>query len=477
MPVSCGLGEGPGFSSPIQQGRQNIALVQVCTRSDNSARVLSSVHQNSGPFVEGKKIRSADTPAGLLQLVSVESHTHVLAAADHFESHTQATPLYLSEMAPFKMRGALNIMFQLAVTIGILAAQLINYGTINIAGYGWRISLALGGVPALMLFVGSIFLPDTPNSLVNRGLEDEGRAVLQRVRGCNDVDVEFEDIQDAVHVARSVKNPYRTILKRQYRPQLVISVLIPMFQQFTGINAIMFYAPQMFEAVGQSSDDALLSTVITGSVNVAATLVALALVDRLGRRFLFMAGGIQMIVCEVIAGVLIKYNFEASSTNDHMAAAIIAFICIYVAAFAWSWGPLGWLVPSEIHPIETRAAGTGITTFTNFIFTFVIGQAFLSMLCAMQWGVFLFFAGFVVIMTLFIWFCVPETKGVPVEEVNQYIITKHWLWSKVVAGHVEYSEDNVAGVKADSVAETKQASLTAFPVDTHSQSNSPRASS
>lgn len=99
-----------------------------------------------------------------------------------------------------------------------------------------------------------------------------------------------------------------------------------------------------------------------------------------------------MLVCEVVVGILIKYNFEQPG-NKHMADGIIALICLYVAGFAWSWGPLGWLVPSEIQPLETRAAGTGLNTFCNFLFTFFIGQLFLTILCAMKWGTFLFFAG------------------------------------------------------------------------------------
>jgi sugar porter (SP) family MFS transporter len=347
---------------------------------------------------------------------------------------TQATPLYLSEMAPFKLRGALTIMFQLAVTIGILAAQLINYGTKDVKPYGWRISLGMGAVPSLMLLFGSMMLPDTPNSLVQRGRADEGRKVLQRIRGTEHVDVEFEDICEAVEVSRAVKNPYRTIIKRRYWPQLTLSILIPMFQQLTGINAIMFYAPQLFQAAGQGADDALLSTVITGAVNVASTVVAIILVDRLGRRFLFIQGGVQMILCEVAVGILLKYDFELDASTMLFAAPTIALICLYVAGFAWSWGPLGWLVPSEIQPLETRAAGTGINTFVNFMFTFLIGQAFLSILCAMKWGTFLFFAGWVLIMTIFVILCVPETKGVPIEELSEKIGNQHWLWSKVVAG-------------------------------------------
>lgn len=343
----------------------------------------------------------------------------------------QATPLYLSEMAPHHARGSLNIMFQLAVTIGILGAQLINYGTQYLRPYGWRVSLACGAVPALLLTIGAAVLPDTPNSLVLRGHKEEGRKVLQRVRGTDNVDVEFEDIQEAVTIANSIKNPYRTITRRRYWPQLAITILIPAFQQLTGINAIMFYAPQLFEATGASTNAALMASVVTGCVNVVSTLVAIFAVDRAGRKFLFVQGGAQMIMCEIAVGILIHFNF-LNPGNKAMSAAIVALICIYVAGFAWSWGPLGWLVPSEIQPLETRAAGMGIATLTNFLFTFLIGQIFLTMLCNLKFGTFFLFAGFVFIMTLFVLLCVPETKNVPIEELNEVIMQKHWLWSRVV---------------------------------------------
>jgi len=206
------------------------------------------------------------------------------------------------------------------------------------------------------------------------------------------VDTEFDDICEAVHVASHVKNPWRTITRRRYWPQLVISTLVPAFQQLTGINAIMFYAPQLFEATGASTNAALLASVVTGVVNVASTIVAAIAVDRTGRRFLFLEGGAQMLVCEVVIGILIHYNFS-NPGNTSMGGAIIALVCIYVAGFAWSWGPLGWLVPAEIQPLETRAAGTSLNTLVNFLFTFLIGQVFLSMLCTLKYGTFFLFGG------------------------------------------------------------------------------------
>ena len=155
----------------------------------------------------------------------------------------QATPLYLAELAPHHLRGALNILFQLAVTLGIFGAQLINYGTSHIAQpWGWRVSLGLGAVPSLIIFFGALALPDTPNSLVQRGSVDEGLKVLRRVRGTDDVAVEFNDIKAAVHAAGVVRvSPYRAILKRRYLPHLIISVTMMPLCQVRVFVLVLFF--------------------------------------------------------------------------------------------------------------------------------------------------------------------------------------------------------------------------------------------
>ena len=212
----------------------------------------------------------------------------------------QSVPVYLSEMAPAKIRGALNIGFQMAITIGILVAQLVNYGTAKIqGGWGWRLSLALAAVPAIMLTIGSIFLPDTPNSILERGHTEKARRMLQKIRGTDNVDEEFQDLMDATKAAKKVEHPWRNILQPRYRPQLIMCTLIPFFQQITGINVIMFYAPVLFMTLGFGQNASLMSAVITGTVNVVATLVSIYSVDRFGRRALFLEGGMQMIVCQV----------------------------------------------------------------------------------------------------------------------------------------------------------------------------------
>ncbi|XP_024382260.1 sugar transport protein 7 isoform X2 [Physcomitrium patens] len=344
----------------------------------------------------------------------------------------QSVPLYLSEMAPARLRGGLNIMFQLATTIGILAANIINYGTDKLHSWGWRLSLGLAAVPAVLLTLGGLYCPETPNSLIERGKTEQGRHILAKIRGTEDVNVEYDDIVEASEIAQRVQHPFRNLLQKRNRPQLVMAISIPFFQQVTGINAIMFYAPVLFNSIGFGQKASLYSAVITGVVNVVATLVSLGVVDKWGRRVMFLWGGTQMLLCQVIIGIILAFKFGGTNElSKGEAMAIVILVCIYVAAFAWSWGPLGWLVPSEIFPIETRSAGMAITVSVNLLFTFVIAQAFLTILCHFEYGIFLFFAGWVVIMTVFIALFLPETKGVPIEEMI-YVWRRHWFWKLIM---------------------------------------------
>ncbi|KAG0538129.1 hypothetical protein BDA96_03G208600 [Sorghum bicolor] len=347
----------------------------------------------------------------------------------------QSVPLYLSEMAPAKMRGMLNISFQLMITIGILIANLINYFTAKIAGgWGWRIGLGLAAVPAVIMVGGSIFLPDTPNSLVARGKVESARAMLRRIRGTDDVSLEFDDLLAASEATKAIESPWRTLLQRRYRPQLVMAFLIPTLQQLTGINVVMFYAPVLFKTIGFGGTASLMSAVITGLVNMFATFVSIATVDRLGRRKLLLQGGIQMILAQFVLGTLIAVKFGTTGVAEisrSYAIGVVFCICVFVSAFAWSWGPLGWLVPSEIFPLEIRSAAQSAVVVFNMVFTFVIAQIFLMLLCRLKFGLFYFFGAWEIAMTLFVYFFLPETKGIPIEEMDR-IWANHWYWNRFV---------------------------------------------
>jgi sugar porter (SP) family MFS transporter len=364
----------------------------------------------------------------------------------------QAVPVFLSEIAPTRIRGGLNILFQLNVTIGILFANLVNYGTAKIqGGWGWRISLGLAGIPAALLTIGALLVVDTPNSLIERGRLEEGKSVLKRIRGTDNVEPEYLELVEASRIAKTVKHPFRNLMMRRNRPQLIIAVALQIFQQCTGINAIMFYAPVLFNTLGFGNDAALYSAVITGAVNVLSTVVSIYTVDKLGRRFLLLEAGVQMFLAQVIIAIILglKVTDHSDNLGQGFAILVVVLVCVYVSAFAWSWGPLGWLIPSETFRLETRSAGQSVTVCVNLLFTFVIAQAFLSMLCHFKYGIFLFFSGWVFIMSIFVLFLVPETKNIPIEEMTEKVWKQHWLWKRFMDDdeHLAHGEIGLADKK------------------------------
>ncbi|XP_021895011.1 sugar carrier protein C-like [Carica papaya] len=271
--------------------------------------------------------------------------------------------------------------------------------------------------------------------MIERGQVEAAKEKLRRIRGVNNVDEELKDLVAASEASKLVEHPWRNLLQRKYRPHLTMAIMIPFFQQLTGINVIMFYAPVLFNTIGFGSDASLMSAVITGIVNVGATLVSIYGVDKWGRRFLFLEGGVQMLICQIVVAASIGAKFGINGNPGDLpkwyAIVVVLFICIYVAGFAWSWGPLGWLVPSEIFPLEIRSAAQSINVSVNMFFTFIVAQIFLTMLCHLKFGLFIFFAFFVVIMSIFIYYFLPETKGIPIEEMSK-VWKSHWFWSRFV---------------------------------------------
>lgn len=212
----------------------------------------------------------------------------------------QAAPVYLSETAPAKWRGAFTSAYNAFVVIGILSATVTNYLT-NRIEWGWRLSLGLAAVPGAIIVLGAFFVSDTPVSLVMRGQNERARAALTRIRGSDaDVDAEFKDIFRAVDVARqNDEGAFRRLFSKEYRQYLVIGVAIPVFYEFTGMIVIGVFSPVLFRTVGFSSQKAILGSVINSMTNLASTLVASFVMDRVGRRVLFIIGGVGMMLCEV----------------------------------------------------------------------------------------------------------------------------------------------------------------------------------
>ncbi|KAF8364648.1 hypothetical protein HHK36_033379 [Tetracentron sinense] len=259
-------------------------------------------------------------------------------------------------MALARNRGAINNAFQFCVGFGVLSANLINFGTEKIrAGWGWRISLAMAAVPASILTLGALFLPETPNRLIQRNNDHQkAKAMLQRVRGTADIQAELDDLIKASATSKTIDHPFKKILQKKYQPQLTMAIAIPFVQQVTGINVISFYAPILFRTIGLGESASLFSVVVTGIVGTGSTFVSMLIVDKLGRRVLFIIGGVQMFISQLmIGGIMAAQLGDHGGMSNGCAFLVSVLICVYVAGFAWSWGPLGWLVPSEIFPLES----------------------------------------------------------------------------------------------------------------------------
>ncbi|XP_076884127.1 sugar carrier protein C-like [Bidens hawaiensis] len=276
--------------------------------------------------------------------------------------------------------------------------------------------------------------------MVERGKFEEARAKLHRIRGVDDVDEEFNDLTYASEESRKNEHQWRNLWQKKHIPHLTMAILISFFQQLTEINVIIFYAPVLFKMIGFGGNASLMSAVILGIVNVLATCVSIYCVDKWGRGFLFLVGGAQMLICQVAVAIFIGIKFGVNGNPRDLprlyAIIVVFFICIHVAGFAWSWGPLGWLVPSEIFPLDIRSAAQSINVSFNMFFTFLIAQSFLTMLCHLKFGTFLFFALWVVVMTMFVYMFLPETKNIPIEEMT-IVWKNHWFWSRFAA-NVDY---------------------------------------
>ncbi|KAK4437436.1 Hexose carrier protein HEX6 [Sesamum alatum] len=268
-------------------------------------------------------------------------------------------------------------------------AYLVNYITENIKGdWGWRISLATAALPALILI-----LPETPNSLIQQGHDHtEVKRLLQRIHGHDDVHAELDDLIASSNASKAIKYPFTNIMQRRYRPQLVMSIAIPLFQQVTGINVITFYAPILFQTLGSGVSASLLSSIVLGIVGLSMTIFSSSIVDKLGRRVIFQVSEVQMLSTQLMIGAIMAAKLgDHGDLSQGYSITVLILIGVYMARFEFSWGPLGWLVPSEIFPLEIRSAAQSITVAVSFFFSFLVTQTFLAMLCHLKYWTFFFF--------------------------------------------------------------------------------------
>lgn len=323
------------------------------------------------------------------------------------------TPLYLAEIAPAKERGAIVSLNQLCITIGILVSYIVGYALAS-AMDGWRWMLALGAVPGVILALGMIILPESPRWLVSVDRRDEARAVLHRLRGQANIDEELDAIQK--DVAREEKRgTLRDLLAPRLRRPLVIGIGLAMFQQITGINTVIYFAPTIFQKAGLSSAaTSVLATAGVGAVNVIMTIVSIWLIDQLGRRrLLFWSLGGMSITLLVLAGA---FAMGASGSLGWIAVLSVA---AFVGFFAIGLGPVFWLLIAEIFPLAVRGRAMSLATIANWVFNLIVSVTFLDIVAAVgSAGAFLLYAVLSAATIVFIVAKVPETKGRTLEQIE-----------------------------------------------------------
>lgn len=349
-------------------------------------------------------------------------------------------PLYQSEISPKEIRGRLVSLQQWSITIGIAISFWIDYFTERIDSPAqWRIPLWIQVVPAIILAVGTLFLPFSPRWLMDHDREEEAIVVLAKLRAGGDknaavVQEEYLEIKDNVLFERefAAKNYFELVKKgpENIRRRMILGIFIQIFQQLTGINAIMYYAPQIFLNAGlKENSSSLLATGINGLVNMLATIPAILWIDRWGRRPTLISGGIFMGISMLIIGLILaidghKYYEPGINKNSvrlrstSSSYAVIVFIYTFVASFAYSWGPTGWIYPAEIYPLRIRSKAMSVTTASNWLFNFLIGQIVPTMMDKITWGTYIIFGVFGIIMAISVLIFYPETKGKSLEEMD-----------------------------------------------------------
>ena len=319
------------------------------------------------------------------------------------------TPLYIAELAPPNIRGALVTLNQLAIVTGIVVAYYVDYlfsGSAN-----WRAMFISAVVPSVILLVALMFLPESPRWLVVRGRVDAAFRILDRVESTDEARRHLEELK---MVTETDRLRFRDLFRGRFSKPLMIGVGLAIFQQITGVNAIIYYTPTILQMAGfKSAQSAILATVLVGGVNLIVTMAALLLVDRLGRRPLLLVGIGGMMVSLTLLG----YLFGAPHVSR---VAILSGVLVYLACFAIGLGPVFWLLISEIYPTTIRGQAMSVASVTIWIFDLVVSVTFLSLIGAVGAKFsFWIYAAACVVAFLFAFWLLPETKGRTLEEIEE----------------------------------------------------------
>jgi SP family xylose:H+ symportor-like MFS transporter len=326
-------------------------------------------------------------------------------------------PMYIAEIAPANLRGRLVSCNQFAIIFGMLVVYFVNYMIRNglpapidasMATLGWRRMFLSEAFPAALFGLLLFFVPKTPRYLVLTGKNEESLTVLERINGKQRALAILEDIK-ATATEKSEK------LFTYGVGVIIIGILLSIFQQAVGINVVLYYAPRIFENMGATGNASMVQTVVMGIVNILFTLVAIFTVDKFGRKPLLIIGSIGMMVGMVALSILSFMNL--------IGVAALVFIIIYTASFMMSWGPICWVLISEIFPNTIRGKAVAVAVAAQWIANFVVSSTFPSLSEWSVGGTYIIYAAFSCLSALFVWKFVPETKGKTLEEMSR-------LWKK-----------------------------------------------
>ena len=316
-------------------------------------------------------------------------------------------PMYISEISPAFMRGRMTALFQFNVIFGILIAYISNYALRNLGPDAWRWMLGVGGVPAVAYFFLLFLVPESPRFLIKKNKIQDATKVLIKIES-KDIEQEISEIRASMSASRE------KLFSGKYSKPIAIAFLVAMFNQFSGINAILYYAPRIFELTGLSSAESMLQPVLIGVTNGIFTILGLFIIDKVGRKKLLIVGSIGMAIClGLIANAFYKQNFQGFE--------LLFLLVGYIMFFAFSTGAVVWVLISEVFPNSVRGQGQSLGSFTHWFFAAIITFLFPVVAGQNEQGAgyaFLFFSIAMVIQAIVVWRYFPETKGKTLEELG-----------------------------------------------------------
>ena len=326
------------------------------------------------------------------------------------------SPMYIAEVTPARIRGRFVALNQFAIVLGLLGAYFVNYLLLSVGENSWRWMFIAEAVPALIFFTAMFFVPETPRFLTKQGKYEKAHAILSRIGGEKFADFTLQEIKETVRA--EIKEDFRQLFDRSLRLVLILGMILAFFQQWSGINVIFFYAPDIFAKTGAGIESQLFQTVIIGAINVIFTLLAMWLVDKFGRKLLLLISATGMALSYIVIGALFYYE----NLSGYI---LLVFSLTAVASYSAGLAPVTWVILSEIFPNRIRGQAMAVATFVLWIGTFTLTLTFPVFLERLQ-GSFTFwiYGAICILGFFFILKFLPETKGKTLEELEKLLTGK-----------------------------------------------------